>query len=123
MDYVRYIEDFKLTRTIVEQGWTKGRFEAFVGDKVCYCLLGALEHAAEETYATAQCRLFIKANSIHHNGRSPSGTVVMWNDAPERTHEEVLAALDKTIAYLEQKHNKQIDEALHDIHVADENKG
>jgi hypothetical protein len=45
---------------------------------------------------TAAAKLFEKANSIGSDGIGAN--IVAWNDAPGRTHAEVLAALDRAIA-------------------------
>jgi len=56
-------------------------------DYTCYCASGALRAAGGYTTHPAY-------NAIHTGGPA----VCVWNDAPGRTHAEVLAAFDAAIA-------------------------
>lgn len=54
---------------------------------VCWCLIGALDAVRDGTTALAQLRRTLGCSSVS-----------AWNDAPERTHADVLALLDRAIA-------------------------
>lgn len=77
--------------------WTQGHFgktAAGVGvfgrhaDAVCWCLLGALQRcyhdsgSVNEMAIRARLRSWLETNSI-----------ISWNDAPERTYDEVISVL------------------------------
>jgi len=59
----------------------------------CWCLMGAAEKVSGERDPGRIERVFIKVL-----GGRTSGDIFTWNDAPERTHAEILAALDRAIA-------------------------
>ena len=62
----------------------------------CWCLVGALERAAYDSSdpegAMLECAMFALQAAL---GRD---ALAAWNDAPSRTHEEVLQLLDRAIA-------------------------
>lgn len=62
---------------------------------VCWCSLGALERAARAQYVAKAREWLLEA--IGGGVRSLAG----WNDRPERTHAEVLAAFDRAIELAE----------------------
>jgi hypothetical protein len=63
-------------------------------DAVCWCLDGALMRSVGGTPGrSAVLQLLSRAAQIDN--------IWTWNDAPERTHAEVLAVLDKAIALAE----------------------
>ena len=83
---------------IVEKGWTQGVFATNAFGKgvpvespeACsFCVLGALDKAAETGIGEMAWREAEKA--LFRTVRSPS--LPAWNDAPERTQAEVVAAL------------------------------
>ncbi len=61
--------------------------------------------ASPAGYSTAfanECRLFLQ-RAIGLDSSAPDMALIwQWNDAPERTHAEVLEAFDKAIALAEQ---------------------
>ncbi len=60
-----------------------------------YCAAEAIEAVAEPSPARREAyRLLHQAVGLNHN---VWGLLTDWNDAPERTHAEVLAAFDKAI--------------------------
>lgn len=63
-----------------------------------FCVGTALAKVAGEHYATYMDarRKFCQAASINNPADSLE-PIFRWNDAPERTHEEVLAAFDRAI--------------------------
>jgi hypothetical protein len=68
--------------------WAKGM--KVDSNKQVYCALFAMTTGADWTFPLIQTtNLFRKA--------ADCGPIMEWNDAPERTHEEVLAAFDKAI--------------------------
>ena len=67
-------------------------------DRICLaagsdCPLTALAHAASNEVHYEAKRAFIEAIG--------TGWIGAWNDAPERTHTDVLAAFDRAIAIAE----------------------
>lgn len=85
---------------LLERGWCQGDEKAIFGDgKFGYCAATAMEGRADDTDFT--CGEFLRqANHI-------SGSLGDWNDAPERTLEDVLAAYDKAIAAAEANDNER----------------
>jgi hypothetical protein len=90
---------------IETQGWFQGGYEDWKNPG-CYCVDGALRKAAfgdpDETACESNVRLMpveaALADVINPGWREsrddyPFFHVVCWNDAPERTREEVVAAL------------------------------
>lgn len=85
-----------------EKAWTKGWFakdergrDVYADDPgaVCFCAMGAIDRAAEE------CGGVDDVPALNMLVRALGGTAIdLFNDAPERTHAEVLAAFDKAIA-------------------------
>ncbi len=84
--------------------WTKGKFArdikgesvAWHGDAaVCWCSEGAINRAGHDALHSTRYDAYraIEADL-------PDGNIVEFNDAPERTHPEVLAAFDRAIAKL-----------------------
>jgi hypothetical protein len=67
----------------------------------CWCLLGAID---AERHATATrslvSQLATSAVTKTVKVRDAGLTLAGWQDAPERTHEDILAAIDATLARL-----------------------
>jgi len=89
------VELLRETRKIVGSGWTqrawaKDKNGKFVSEgdptAVCWCLSGALSLAKERLGASEE--VFVGAYNLL--SRRSGCRVVMFNDAPERTKEEVL---------------------------------
>lgn len=87
----------------VPERWTKGELARSAGgykvsprssNATCWCIEGALIKASGEwAYETRAIKLMMQiVNSVLHG----------WNDAPKRTHAEVLGAFDHAIALAEQ---------------------
>jgi hypothetical protein len=98
------LEVLKATRELLSDParWTQGVY-ARVGDEQCdelnpfascFCLSGAFWRFGADEIHPARLRL---------SGVLGVTNLIAWNDAPERTHNEVLAALDKAIALAEQE--------------------
>lgn len=110
-------EKFVIARSLIEKGWTKrasardadGQPIYFGLDNACsFCTLGAF-------YRTVYGKGGININDKSHREFDsmvdmlsfvlrgillPSGalSIMIWNDSVERTHQDVLGALDKCIA-------------------------
>lgn len=69
--------------------WGKGKQ---ANHRKVLCAITAIGHARAEAFGTDFWRAEWALREVI--GR---GSIVMWNDAPERTHAEVLAAFDKAI--------------------------
>lgn len=94
-------------RALIEkpERWIKGKFfdTRWVKGKPaqdCYCAVGAISQAGFYLARTALNEDAISAVSV--GAGLPAKTywkpLSNWNDAPERTHAEVLAAFDRAIA-------------------------
>ena len=97
------------TRRLIQQGHAKGSFAVGPGgdplscrnkDAVAYCVVGAANQALSVVPPLPAVRkaCLLEAEALIR-GAIPlsSGSLMDWNDAPERTQEEVLAVLDKAI--------------------------
>lgn len=69
--------------------WCKGAMRTEDGRR---CIFGAIDDAAGRL-AIDESHLFSRATGIRN--------IAEWNNAPERTHAEVLAAFDRAIALAE----------------------
>jgi hypothetical protein len=84
----------KARAAIERYGWVRGKF----GDKSCgFCAAGAIGCVAP-TY-TEQWRDLMNVLMLFE--RLDGNWTAGWNDAPERTREEVLAAFTSAIAIAE----------------------
>jgi hypothetical protein len=88
-------------RALIETGWcrgssardAKGLVTPFGGEKaVSFCASGALVHLSY-----CMTKAFRDASAALHKAVGAFGSLAYWNDAPERTKEEVLAAYDRAI--------------------------
>jgi hypothetical protein len=89
-------------RALIAKGWTQGTFRASrPSESVCYCLYGAINKAVLG-YADADCSATFEYEEFLGKaiGREPLD-LANWNDDPERTQAEVLAAFDKAIELAE----------------------
>ncbi len=105
-DQRRVISVLKKARRLISkpERWTKDHDAVDVWGCPCnpldvnaasYCAIGATSRAAE-TYGEA---IDLAADMALRHGLRTS--VDVWNDRPHRTHAEVLARFDRTIARLE----------------------
>ncbi len=76
--------------------WLKGADSGLRNEIWCYCASGALMTAVDENIPPVDWDAAENALSLAATG-DPDGNIPIWNDAPERTHEEVLAAFDEAI--------------------------
>jgi hypothetical protein len=86
-------------RKLIAQGWTQGKNKRVVNGVECYCLSAAIRQASPDYkprelafsalfYALGDDDLYL----------SSSSNLTEWNDAPDRTQEDVLALIDRAIA-------------------------
>lgn len=89
-------------RALIEapERWTKGEFARNKeGEKChansdaasCYCMEGAILSQSGKWPLKARACAILRASL------ASAITIPVWNDAPERTHAEVLAAFDRAI--------------------------
>ncbi len=80
-------------RTLIDspEKWIQGNF--CNTEETCFCLVGALNFAYPGSNISG-ARMLIKDAA----GLGISGSIPNWNDAPGRTHAEVMEVLDKAIA-------------------------
>jgi hypothetical protein len=101
---------------LVMAGWTQGAWARdnqglpvkylVNGNKaVCFCTLGAIYHNIESGDDGAQ--IGEETQSRFKEAISSKQNIVRWNDAPERTREEVVAAFDRAIQL--EKHLNKIE--------------
>ena len=103
----------KKARKLVEKGWAQGYYRAYDydGEKMCYCLTGAilaagmknpedLEVGLPEGSTCEEAVLAVAGAAVPDVPSTDGvwGVMAIWNDAPDRTHEEVLLAFDDAIA-------------------------
>src|SRR4029077_20458554 len=81
---------------IEDGGWTQKSYKSSV-DSVC--MLGAIEIGSSVAHVRKLDAVVRLAKAIGcPDTKYPSYEVVVWNDQPGRTHDEVLAAFDRAIA-------------------------
>lgn len=68
----------------------------------CWCLVGALEKVSGRTMATYHEPAYRIIDDLIDPDMG--GDPREWNDAPERTHSDILALLDKAISTAEAAH-------------------
>lgn len=77
---------FKAAKIIERDGWNQGWY---INDQGCVCAYGAIRKAicndATDYVGHVEARIFCEFLQIE--------TIAEWNDAPERTVEEVIDAL------------------------------
>lgn len=83
-----YRDDLERVYKLLErpEAWCKGVYTQREGDSLRHCLSGAYMHSCEGR------DLFAFAASL-----GLAGAACVWNDAPERTHAEVLELLRRAI--------------------------
>jgi hypothetical protein len=91
-------------RALIERGWTQGHdaidragedIDPRMDEAACWCINGALYRAGDRDDGAER----LLEQAIGHSGEEDFelSPVIDWNDAPERTQAEVLAAFDKAI--------------------------
>ena len=79
----------KAADIIEEKGWYQGNM---IGPKGELCMLGALNVASDYSLEYFNVRTVVR-DHLHISVKDKSFSLSNWNDAPERTKEEVIAAL------------------------------
>lgn len=79
-------------RTLIAEGWTQGEYWTVIDGCKCYCPIGALTFASDGYPAAFTAAWQLLSRAINDK------FLVRWNDRPERTQAEVLAAFDRAIA-------------------------
>lgn len=89
-------------RQLIANGWTQGRARKEVAGQACYCTIGALTFATQSShvgvYHVARDTLRDTLRELGAITRVQS--LVEYNDRPDTTKEDVLAAFDLTIERL-----------------------
>lgn len=92
-------ETLILAREFVSQGWTQGHAVIRRSNQMGVCILGALTLATPPGKKWTDTLYFPAAMELTRLlGGQGNFHLIKWNDAPERTKEEVLALLDEAIA-------------------------
>lgn len=79
-------------RALIEKQWCQGY------DTYGYCVITALGYSERRLNAPyAECQAARGALRIAIDAHLHCGIIFRWNDAPERTKEDVLAAYDRAI--------------------------
>ncbi len=115
MEKVSYVaRDLEKAKALIDtpHKWTQGTYAqdsegwsvtVSSADAVCYCAHGAIAAVgglgSERTDAMADA----VAEVLELPGKHEYNRLPPWNDAPERTHAEVMEAFDKAIAYAQEK--------------------
>lgn len=97
------VADLKAARALIDtpEKWLKGTLYGDndgamvrVGWATCFCMDGAIDRACSDGLGIDHNRATAAVEAL---GLGGSMEVWKWNDAPERTHAEVMAAFDKAI--------------------------
>lgn len=105
-------ETLRRARALIErpEAWTKAadaRLEdgratlATSPNAVCWCSVGAIEAAVSP--GGYRPRLYHEATEFFRSAAGGPPRITFWNDAPERTHADVLAAFDRAIEAAEEE--------------------
>jgi hypothetical protein len=100
------LEIIKAARALIDtpEKWTKrvgardsdgAETDVLASSAVCFCVVGACRKA------TGPNILYVRGLGTLRSCIKGSGTVHEWNDAPERTHADVMELFDRAIAELE----------------------
>ena len=113
MNETEYRQVLEKAKALVASGWTQGYIaEDPSGHSCCpmsdvacrWCLLGACERAMFD-HGHHQKDSWLEMLAVVKRAISASGEIspIAWNDAPERTQQDVLAFLDAAIERLEEQ--------------------
>lgn len=116
MTTVEYLRETKAIIAAPEK-WIQKSFQGPVSNS--YCIIGAIHHIAALKYncltefeimfrSTTKVTNVLYAAINNHNLKErdfayKEETIILWNDAPERTHAEVMAAFDRAILLAEKE--------------------
>lgn len=113
----------KRARKLISKQWIKGSYVARVDNVgLCFCAVGAISFVANGTAFPALLETETKTKSLAAKSYEamvddpkvkactfkfervdPRSTCIAYNDSPRRTHAQVIAWFDRTIARLEKK--------------------
>ena len=86
-------------RKLIAQGWTQGGYNRVVNGVECWCISGAIRQAAQyDNPMELEFVDLIRALRADDFYISSSSKLIKWNDAPDRTQEDVLDLIDRAIA-------------------------
>lgn len=89
-------------KTLIKRGWCQGagnrETRSWFRRKTSYCSFGAMRAVSGGDYMRG-VELAAIFNAANGNHLQLLKELWAWNDAPERTKADVLAAFDKAIAY------------------------
>lgn len=89
------VESLLAVRSLIEKGWTQGEMRKPGYDKdSCFCLFGAVASVCGIGTSQSEPEGALRNILYRECGRK---SLVDFNDAPDRTVEEVLALIDRTI--------------------------
>lgn len=92
-------------KQIVDKGWTQGAYArtasgrqigAHAGAAACFCAIGACQSVHDDYHAAHYEAIRLLRLQTLNDSDIPT-----WNDHPDRTKEEVIAAFDKAITAAE----------------------
>lgn len=95
-------------RALIERGWTQGQYARDVHgegtdflkhEAVCFCAAGAIGAANEHWPNSGLPGMALLSLAVGGDGTETD--ILIWNDAKERSHAEVLAAFDQAIQLAE----------------------
>lgn len=87
---------------LIERGWCQGDEEAIHGGPDRRCCAATAIRWGSSSFTSEQWKSCESTHSLFRKANGIAGNVADWNDAPERTLDEVLAAYDKAIAAAEE---------------------
>jgi hypothetical protein len=92
---------------LISDGWTQGKMSTGEGGAEAWCIHGAVAQALQEVFGENRhyqgdsqyvsdiaCMFIVDEAMTSGIKEKPGAWAAGWNDAPERTHLEVLKALD-----------------------------
>lgn len=85
-----------LERITDERCWIKGQNQAVIDGRDCYCSAGAIGSAARSGFSFDE--IFHAEEALERIVGTDLADYIDWNDAPERTHSEVVAGFESAIA-------------------------
>lgn len=92
------VEVLRAAREKVANGWTKGTYRIVLESGCLYCADGAILWSGGPSVDECHSRAERFLRQVIGGDRT---SVVKWNDAPERTQEEVVNAFTKAIELAE----------------------
>jgi hypothetical protein len=85
----------KAKRILIERGWCQGAY--WKGKHEAFCCLGAIANSSRDKLTSEDCMNYCDACDRLKTSIK-CDDIPAWNDSPERTKTEILAAFDRAIA-------------------------